>query len=198
VLVAFPGGADKMGGIPTVDLFDQVDDLPVRRILLRGLTVPESGPHEFGTSVEEIAERLHALIECHTRVIFTGASIGGFLALLLGTMLRADALILFGPTTSLDPEFLRSVGDHRYDGSPFLQDPEWVARFADPTRLWETQRPPKIVLHFGYRNESTRPHAERLASFPNVTLNPHYERTLMAKIRDDGTLRRDLRHALLG
>lgn len=197
VLVALPGSHDKMAGIPAVDVFDQVRDLPVRRILLRGLAQPDAVAHPLGGSLDEVTQSLRDLLAPHRRVVFCGASFGGFLALWFATLLEAPAVLAFGPTTTLDPAFLREIGDDRYDGVPLVSDPAWLARYADPTRGWVDGAGPHTVLHYGYRHETSRPHAERIADFPNVVLKPHFERTVMAKIRDDGSLRQDLLAALL-
>lgn len=194
-LVAIPGNADKMGGIPAVDLFDQVDDLPIRRLFLRGLALG-TRDYPLGSDVVSVSENLAAMLAGHDRVVFAGASVGGFLALLLGSLVRADAILGFGPTTSLDPAFLDQVGDRRFEHLDDAHDPEWTSRYGDPTRFWDSGYAPDVTIHYGYRNDSTRPHAERMADFPNVRLKPHYELTLMAKIRDNGELRADLRRAL--
>lgn len=195
VLVTFGGGGDKLKVAP-VDFFDLMGDLPVRRLFLRKLSLAGTVPHDLGDSVAALAKSLANTIAAHDRKIFLGVSLGGFNAMLLGTLLGVDRVIVVDPTTTLKPSVLEAVGDERGGGAEADLPPDWVAEFGDLPTVWERHPPPPVVLHYPYRDPVLRGHAEHIAHLPHVRPVPHLEHMPMYKICGNGSLQRWLTGAL--
>jgi hypothetical protein len=192
VLVTIAGAAGKLD-IPAVAFFDQVD-LPVRRIFIRNLHLYDPG-HPLGDSFDERLSALRELLADCPRRIFVGVSIGGFHALLLGSLLDAEAIVAVGPTTTVRPEARAALGDDRPVEAEYAP-PEIIDEYSDIPTVWQQFAPKRVIVHFAYRDDIARMHAEHLAGFEQVSLIPHDEFNVMFKIASDGTLRRTL-HELL-
>jgi hypothetical protein len=131
----------------------------------------------------------------HKKVVFFGASIGGFHALLHGALLGAASIIVATPTTTVLPAHRAAFGDARGGGTE-PPHPEFLEQYGDIAAVWKTAPPRRVIIHYTYRIDVYRQHAEHLAEFPQVRLVPHYEHGVMQKLADDGTLRRQFRHML--
>lgn len=191
LLVAFPGAADRLG-IPAVDFFESIADWSLRRVYIRKLLPSVGGPHELGRSVAEIAGSLAALSAGRRRTVFMGTSLGGFHALLLGTLVGVDAVVGINPITSIDRVVLDAAEDTRWEPLLEATSPEWVEAFGDIPRLWTRHPAPLAVVHYPYRYREYVGQAEHLAGQPNVELLPHYENSPMDKIHANGALRSTL------
>ncbi|MCW2673551.1 MAG: hypothetical protein JWP14_2140 [Frankiales bacterium] len=187
-LVAFPGTEDRLG-VPAVDFFEQIAEWPVRRIYVRKLRPSLGIHHELGTTVPEIATSLRAMTHHHRRTVFLGTSLGGFHALLLGTLVGADVVLGINPVTSLFREVLDEAGDQRWDGSLAYTSAEWLRDYGDIPTLWAQHRSPRSVLHFAYRYRAYCVQAEHIAELPNVSLHPHFEYSPMNKLIAGGEMR---------
>jgi hypothetical protein len=185
VLVAFSGAADKLG-IPAVEFFEAVVE-PCRRVYVRGLAVPFEA-HALGTTAAEVRDSLAKLVGDTPRVVFAGSSFGGFQAMLYGTLLGVESVFAVNPTTTLRPELVTSWDDHRWDPVIGALTPDFVEPYGDLPTLWQLHSAPPVTVHFSYRDDVLRRHAEHIAECDNVTLFPHYELAPMDKISADGTL----------
>ncbi len=141
----------------------------------------------LGTHVDEVAGTLRGLIQSirPNRVITIGQSMGGFAALLFGTLIGADRIISFGPLSHLDPAEAVRMGDRR-----FLSVMESLA--ADPPKTGYSDLA-ALATRLDYQGAThlvfgTHPghddgvsgnldaiHALRLARRPGVVLHPYPE-----------------------
>jgi hypothetical protein len=185
VLVTFAGFEDKLS-VPAVEFFDAVV-VPCRLIYVRQLHLPFV-PHVLGGTVEDVAVALSDLVVSHDRVVFAGTSLGAYLALLYGTLCGADRVFALSPTTTVRQEDLQAIGDHRWDQLESDLPADFVDKFGDIRALWRTYAAPEVAVHFPYRNDVLRQHAERIGEISSVSLYPHYEHAPMHKILSDGTL----------
>ena len=195
VLVAFGGREGLLGGSAPVDVFEALQDLPMRRIYVRNLV--GRGPHPLGEDLAAVVEGLRARIARHSEAVFVGTSLGGYLALVLASILQVPQVIAVNPTTTLKPEQRAEAGDERWPEMSKVPSDDLLGPFADLAEAWRSGVfSPEVRLHFSYRNDVLRYHAENVAGLPNVHLYPHYEYLPMPKIRDDGTLRRQVAEAI--
>jgi hypothetical protein len=118
-----------------------------------------------------------------------GTSLGGFHALLFGTLVRADVVVGINPITSMQPSVLEEADDNRWDSLLERTSETWLNTYGDISALWERHPPPRAVVHYPYRYKAYSVQAERMAEWPNVTLVPHYENSPMDKIHHNGELR---------
>jgi hypothetical protein len=191
VLVALPGAADRLW-ISAVDFFDETTDWQLRRMYLRRLAPMVEHPHRLGSTVTEVAASLRRLTRGHSRTVFFGTSLGGFHALLLGTLAGADAILVVNPVTSMERGVLDAAGDHRWDLALAHTTEAWLDHYGDIPRLWQRYAPPVTVLHYPYRDKIYCVQAEHMADQSNVTAIPHYEYSPMDKLKNSGELRRIL------
>jgi hypothetical protein len=195
VLLCFPGAADRLG-MPSVKVFEAIADFPVRRVYVRHLVAALKQPHQLGGSVAEMTHSIERLLAGRRRTICLGTSLGGFHALLFGTLLRADAVLAVNPITSLRRDVLERGHDERWDDVLSRAAPVWLELFGDLPTLWERYPPPPVVLHYPYRYPAYAVQAEHIAELPNVTVVPHYENSPMDKLYDAGVLP-EILHELL-
>jgi hypothetical protein len=188
ILIAFPGAADRLG-MPSVDFFEQIADWHLRRVYIRNLVAAIERPHSLGSTVLEIAESLSELTRGYRRTVFIGTSLGGFHALLFGTLANADAVVGVNPITSIQPSVLEEAGDDRWDALVQRTSEAWMSAYGDISRLWERYPSPRVVIHYPDRYKAYAVQAERMAEWPNVTLVPHHENSPMDKIHHSGELR---------
>ena len=193
LLVAFAGARGKLGVAPA-DVFELVADLDVRRVFLRGLDPVGAARDPAGLQevIDVFRDRFAELAAPHRPVVFLGNSFGAYAALFYGTLCGADAVIAVDPTTSLRTEVRASLGDTRWSWLDLSGHDALPASQTDVLALWEEVPPPRVVMHYAYRNDVYRGHAERIAGLRHVRPVPHYEQATMAAIRDDGSLRADL------
>ena len=205
LLIAF-GGIQGGLEIPPFEFFSLTRAFPVKRLFVRDLAQAwyHHGVRGHGSSIEELAESLARLIAPHDvrRLVVTGTSMGGYAAILFGSLLGADVAIAFAPQTVLAREALDAIGDHRWD-----RDLERVAARGGLDERWVDLR---AVLP-GIRRGSTRyevlydpllaldrEHCERLTGLPGVTLRPREGggHSIARDMRDSGELEPLLRGAL--
>jgi hypothetical protein len=73
-------------------------------ILVRDIRMNDwlTGINQSDNTPEKLAQRLQKLTEGKEHIIFCGSSMGGFAALLFGTMLQVERIFVFSPIVSLD------------------------------------------------------------------------------------------------
>lgn len=188
-LVALPGGMDRLY-VPAVEFFEEAADWQLRRIYVRRLAPMVEDPHLLGKNVTEIARSLSDLTKRHRRTVFVGTSLGGFHALLFGTLVRADAVLAMNPVTSVLPDVLEAAGDSRMDDMLRRTSASWLSTYGDMVKLWERHPAPLTVMHYPYRERLYAVQAEHIADQPNVIAVPHYEHAPVLKLKQSGELRR--------
>lgn len=156
--------------------------VPLNRILLRDTANLwyQHGVSGLGRDADEVAAALRGWIERlrPSGVVTVGQSMGGYAAILFGTLVGADRVLSFGPLSYLRPDWARRDGDTRW-----LSTFDKLHRFA-PARLYDdlpallraTPRPPAIRVVIGSANEAGQPinldrlHAQRLVDCPGVSV----------------------------
>lgn len=190
VMIACGGIAGRLV-IPPYEFFNLTRDLAVNRIYLRDLH--QAWYHEglpgISTGIDDTAAylRREAARMDAGRVVVFGNSMGGYAAILFGTLIGADAVHAFSPHTVLsDTRHVRSTGRlarlHRRSAATYFDLDEVLGR----------HRPQgEIHLYFTLANPLDRFHARRIGSHPAVTLHPFPGRThnLIKELRDSGRLR---------
>jgi hypothetical protein len=196
LLVCFPGAADRLG-VPGVDFFEAIQGVPTRRIYVRHLVAATGRPHSLGSSTEEISNSLRGLAAQHQRTVYFGTSLGGFHALLFGTLVPADAVLVVNPITSMRQDVLDAAGDGRWQAILEGTSTSWMETYGDIGDLWRRGvQAPRVITHYPYRNQIYATQSERIAELPNVVAVPHFEHSPMHKLLANGELRRVLEHLL--
>jgi hypothetical protein len=177
MLIAF-GGIDSRLGIPPFEFLTFAEALRAKRVFVRDVRQAwyHRGLAGHGDCIASVAAALRELAARRRveRLVCCGNSAGGYAALLFGTLLRADVVLAFAPQTTLDPDELGRMGDHRWDEqigalvSAGQLDPCWTdLRAALP--LAQSVRT-RYRVFFDHTHTADRRHAERLIGLPGLQL----------------------------
>lgn len=161
---------------------EQAGGRPVNLILVRDIAnlwyqhgVNGLGP-DVQTAAAALRDRIAALQPASVGTI--GQSMGGYAAVLFGTLLNANAVLAFGPLS-----YLRSDWARRDDDTRWLAVMETLDRFPPgqrysdlPALIAASVAPPAMHLVYGTGAEADGPanrddlHAARYAALPNVSV----------------------------
>jgi len=209
LLIAF-GGLRGRVDVPRFEFLGVTGEFPVKRMYVRDLYQAwyhRGIPRYRAKTLVGVADRLREMIAPHgvKRVVTIGNSSGGYAALAFGALLGADRALAFAPQTTLDPDVMADMGDHRWDEQlralrdAGRMDADWVdLRTALPHALHGDTR---LQVYFNERLAVDRLHAERLSNVDGVRLfrfghaSGHY---LVNTLRDNGSLEHLLRGAVSG
>lgn len=104
-------------------------------------------------------------------MVFTGCSGQGLGALSFGARAQADAILVFSPISSLDPRALDALRDMRSQGSILAPVLGATERVAEADALQDLiEHPVETTVVYDPVHPFDAPHAERLGTAPNVTL----------------------------
>jgi hypothetical protein len=206
LLIAF-GGIQGGLEIPPFEFFNATGGFPIKRLFIRDLRQAwyHQGVRGHGSSIDELADSLAQLIAPYDieRLVVTGTSMGGYAAILFGSLLRADMAIAFAPQTVLDRGVLEAIGDHRWDrdldrvSARGGLDPRWLdlRRALPRSRAGQT----RYEVLYDPQLDLDRAHCELLEGVPGVHLMPREGggHSIARDMRDHGELEPLLRNALL-
>jgi hypothetical protein len=205
LLIAFGGLRGKMGVLP-FEFFKATGAIPVKRLFVRDLRQAwyHRGMPGYGDTLMDVAGALADVVERQhvRRLIVAGNSAGAYAALVFGTLLGADAALCFAPQTTIDPNELHSIGDHRWDeylvplDAAGAIDRSWadVAQALPAARRADT----RYRVFFDDSLAVDRAHAERLIGLEGVSLYRfgHGRHRLVNSLRESGVLQRLLQREL--
>lgn len=165
---------------------EQTAGSPINKILVRDCsnTWYQRNIPGLGNSITDVTDHLRKIIAAIApgRVITIGQSMGGYAAVMFGTLLNVDKIIAFGPLSFLNSKEALTYHDHRW--LTVMQAIE-----SNPPSVWHPDLPTlyrqmhsKSELHvfFGTKpdegaSESVNLdvlHAFRYAALPNCHLHP--------------------------
>jgi pimeloyl-ACP methyl ester carboxylesterase len=146
-------------------------------------------------NLSDIADYLKNIISSkkYTNVVFIGNSMGGYAAILLGTLLGVNKIIAFSPQTfigrfrrllNLDRRWRKQINNVHANA---YKQPEY---FDLKPVLKKGNNNSSIEIWYCKTHRLDRLHAERLKKAPNVQLNPVFEggHNFIKKFRDTGQL----------
>ena len=197
LLVAFGGIAAGIG-MPPFEFFRLVNDLSVKKLFVRDLEQAwyHRGLPGIATDIHGAAKYLAELIaeQGVGRTVFVGNSMGGYAAILFGTLLQANVAHAFAPQTFLDKTSRMLSLDRRWRGQirKLQRTPNIDASLLDLRRLLsQTQSGIETHVHFSALHRLDCIHAQRLRATANVTLHsyPLDGHNLVRHLRDTGVLR---------
>jgi catechol 2,3-dioxygenase-like lactoylglutathione lyase family enzyme len=206
LLILFGGIA---GGVsmPVFEFFRLTSDLPAMKAFLRDPRRAwyQLGIPGIGESASDVKAFLDAVIARSQaqRVVTTGASAGGFAALLFGAWCAVDEVVAFSPQTFIDPGNRAAFGDERWpDQIEQLHTAvgSSAATFDIRNALPSFSGKTRFQIHVSTDDPLDIQHAHRVADKGGVEIVEHVDggHRLVKSLRDRGLLRPMLLDALTG
>ncbi len=197
LLVTF-GGVNQGVGMPIFEFNKTISHLNCDKILVRdlGQTWYQNGIDDNILSLLDLKDYLKKLIESnkYEQIVFMGNSMGGFAAILFGSMLNVSKVIAFAPQTfigryerliSLDFRWKKQMKKiHKnkdLDSTTF--DLKNILNFSKSNTT-------KIDVYYSRTHRLDRLHAVRLQKYNSITLHGFDEggHTLVKTLRDNKKL----------
>ncbi|WP_373480503.1 hypothetical protein [Geminocystis sp.] len=198
LLIIF-GGIQSGLGIPPFEFKRITDSLPVKLIFIRDLSqawyhleLPSigNGINDIILTIESIKQQTN-----YSKVVCIGNSMGGYAALLIGSLIQADQVLSFVPQTFIS-KWLRiinfdnrwkeqinklhknsSISKQMFDLKVFLKNPQYK----------------KAIIFSDRNNRLDALHASRLKSLPRTTIEwRDGGHSLIKQLRDNGELQKIL------
>jgi hypothetical protein len=204
LIVSFSGLKRNPTKLPGFSLRRTLEGLPLKKLYVRDLDRAWflRGLRGVTSDVEETVAFLRdeARSSGARRVVLTGYSLGGFGALLYGTLMGADEVQAISPQTFLSFWRRWRAGDHRW------QRYVLPLQFT-PTRRYHDLRPflagsssAGRHIHFARDSRLDAIHAEHVRGFGKVVLHeyPQGAHRLITDLCDSGALRQILWRAATG
>ena len=196
LLISLSGLKQTLRKVPGFSLRATLAGLPVKKLYLRDLDKAWflRGLRGITRNVEETVEfiRAEAAAAGATRMILTGYSLGGFAALLYGTLAGADEVHAISPQTFITFWGRWRAGDSRGRRYALPLYFSSTRRFHD-LRPWLARCPSKTELHVHFARNSRLDviHARHVCDLPKVTVHEHAEGShrLVTVMRESGELR---------
>ncbi len=207
LLVAFGGFAGGMG-IPPFEFLRMASGLEAKRVFVRDLN--QAAYHRdlpgMPGGIDGIVRYLKRVISEHDirRTVIAGNSLGGYAALLVGSLLGAYKVLAFSPYTFIGPVVRLRNGDTRVARvairALLSRSARW--RYFDLAGVYASgENPRECEIYYCDRGTQGRLdglHAARMARFPGVHLHIRNEggHDLVRQLRDVGELSDILRTAM--
>lgn len=181
LVVAFGSLLGRMGGIPHFEFMRIMSRMSVKSAFIRDTEARwyHGGVGGVGSTIDALADGLVDLTEIAEaeRVVYVGASSGGYAAILFSSIVPADTALTFNPQTFLAPAQRAAAGDERWPEHTMQVGPGLDTRYTDLGPILDERcRPnatPRIEIHFSVTNPYDSAHAQHLAHSPCVRLVPY-------------------------
>jgi hypothetical protein len=205
LLVSFSGLKRTPHKVPGFSLRGTLAGLAVKKLYLRDLDKAWflRGLRGVTSDVEETTEFLRTEMAASraSRMILTGYSLGGFAALLYGTMAGADEVRAISPQTFISFWRRWRSGDHRWRRYVLPLHFSATRRFHD-LRPWLARCPSQTKLHVHFARDSRLDvtHAQHVRDLPQIAVHEHTEGShrLVTVMRESGELRAIFERAIAG
>lgn len=205
LLVAF-GGIAKGLGVPPFEFFRMAEKLQTKRMFVRDIDQAwyQRGLSGVSHDILSTADYLRRVIEPLrvARTVFVGNSMGGYAAMLFGSLLNVHEVHAFSPQTYLGfwQRLLTLDRRWRQQIRSIQRDRQVKKSYFDLKNiLADSPRRTVMHVHFADQHRLDSIHGHRLANLPSVVLHPYPHRghNLIKRLRKDGTLQSILDDALV-
>ena len=197
LLVSF-GGINNGLGVPVFEFFNLIKDLRTDKLFMRDLNQGwyHKGIGENIPDIEALSQFLCKEIEDGNfkNVVFIGNSMGGYIAMLLGTLLKVDYILVFAPQSYIDPLNRLLTLDFRWSEQvrKVYKSEQSIKKYFDIKKLLKSQlnSKSKIDIYYSKSHRLDCIHAERLRNIENIELHPCRKggHAVVKALRDSGDL----------
>jgi hypothetical protein len=180
IVVAF-GGLSNEGEVVKFEFFRFLSSFDARYVLLRDHEQAwyQLGARDVADTIDGVGEHLASMLSSDElrHAVFTGGSMGGYAALLLGSRLQVGEVHAFAPQTFISRRLRRYHKDFRWQKQV---NRTWASVGARRTyydikgALRRTQRAHAVPLHVHVgTHETDQRHARRIARIPGVSVHTY-------------------------
>ncbi len=204
LLLSF-GGIHQGLQMPVFEFFNSISDIDCDKIFLRDFHQAwyQKGVDSELNHIDKLIEHLREQIAInqYDKICFLGNSMGGYAAILFGTLLNVDSVISFAPQTFIDRLNRWRSWDRRWtkELSSVYAFKEKRPEYFDLKNQLSTLDSYKtqINIYYSKNDRLDRYHAERLKSTRNILLHPRPEEghDIVKQIRNSGELKALLQSA---
>ncbi len=198
LLVSF-GGIRQGIGIPTFEFFNSLSDINCDKVFIRDFNQAwyQLGVDDEINSWNELKNILEKLIEDnkYKNVLFLGNSMGGYAAMMFGTMLQVNQVVAFAPQTFINKSKRLLHLDFRWEKQ--IRSVHQSAKKSGfilnlKSHLKNLKSSTLIDIYFSDIHRLDRIHANQLSKSKNVTLHPLKEggHAVVKGLRDSGALKK--------
>jgi hypothetical protein len=181
-VVAF-GGLTTDGEVPTFEFFRFLSSFGARYVLLRDHEQAwyQLGARGVADTIDGIGEHLASLLSPDElrHAVFTGGSMGGYIALLLGSRLRVGEVQAFAPQTFISRVLRHYHKDFRWQkqiNRTWASTGDRKTYFDIKRALRRTQRAHATPIHIHVGTmETDQRHVRRIARIPGVHVHTYEE-----------------------
>ena len=206
LLVSF-GGINQGLGIPVFEFFNSISDIDCDKIYLRDFNQAwyQKGIDSELDSIDRILDNLKNKLfhNNYQRVCFIGNSMGGYAAILFGTLLNVDRVVSFAPQSyidyynrliSLDRRWSTEISCvHKFE----KKKKEYfdLKKYLKKNPNYKTE----ISLYYSINHRLDKKHSERLRYQKNIVLHPIEEggHSVVKVLRNNGMLKSILKSTLV-
>jgi len=194
LLIIFAGYAGEIA-MPVFEFFNVLKKHPTDKLFIRDLNRKWylNGIDTTLDSVAEITNFINQKKKSYKNIVTLGTSMGGFAAILFGTLVKADVILAFSPQTFVDRFFRYWYSDFRWekDIKPARSNCLKSEKFFNMYRLIKKSNLKNTVNIYYSNNEKLDSiHANFLKKLNTVNLHSYNfgDHLLIKEMRDNGDL----------
>jgi hypothetical protein len=198
LLVSF-GGIRQGLGMPVFEFFNSISDIECDKLFLRDFNQSwyQKGVDSELNHIDKITKYLEDKINTkqYNRICFLGNSMGGYAAILFGSILNVDTVIAFAPQTFIDrynrilsfdirwSKQISQVYTYKNKRKEFFD----LKKHLKINNSYKTQ----INIYYSQNHKLDKKHAERLRAENNVNLHPIKQggHSVVKVVRNNGELK---------
>ena len=179
LLVSF-GGIKQGLGMPVFEFFNSISDIPCDKIFLRDFNQAwyQKGVDDELDHIDKVIEYLKNVLSKnkYDKVCFLGNSMGGYGALLFGSILNVDCVISFAPQSFIDKRnriinfdirWIKKINNiYRFEKKRMQYFD--LKEHLNTNPSYKTQ----LNIYYSPKHRLDKKHAERLKELKNVILHP--------------------------
>lgn len=196
LLVSF-GGIKSGIGMPVYEFYKSLANLKCDKIFIKDVNQAwyHKGVNSEIDDVNKLRNFLKSFISInsYSRIVFVGNSMGGYAAILFGSMLNIDHVLAFSPQTFIDKLNRFRFQDKRWSNelSYVYSRNSHQKKYYNLSSLLKKNKLSTIFdIHYSELNKLDSIHAQRLKNIDNINLYSYNmgDHNLIRKIRDEGNL----------
>jgi hypothetical protein len=197
LIISFGGGGKGMLAAPVFEFFNSLNQFDCDKLFLRDLNQAwyQKGVDENINTISKLADfiRTKTLAKKYKKVILIGSSLGGYAAILFGTMLNVNTVIAFAPQSFIDKWRRFIYRDKRWLNpvKGVYNNPKKEKKYFDLKVFLKTlEYDTEILVYYGSIHRLDSLHAKRLSEIKNIKLIPVEEggHGVVKTMRDSGEL----------